>query len=38
MKAGGKQSSQLAEVLDRTGNRTEVEGIKSVPVGLSMGQ
>jgi hypothetical protein len=38
MKAGGKQSNQLAEVLDYTGNRRELEGSRSVHVDLSVGQ
>jgi hypothetical protein len=38
MKAGGKQSNQLAEISDYIGNRREIEDSKSVPIGLSVGQ
>jgi hypothetical protein len=34
MKVGGKQSSQLAEMVDYVGNRKKMEDSKSVQVGL----
>jgi hypothetical protein len=38
MKAGGKQSNQLSETSNYTGNRREMEDSKSVPFGLPVGQ
>jgi hypothetical protein len=38
MKASGKQSNWLAEIMDYIGNKREMEDIKSVPVGLPLGQ
>jgi hypothetical protein len=38
VKAGGKQSNRLAEILDYTENRMEMEARKSVPVGSPVGQ
>jgi hypothetical protein len=38
VKAGGKQSDRLAESLDYTISRSEMEDIKSVPVGSPVGQ
>jgi hypothetical protein len=38
MKASDKQSNWLAEILDRVGNKRELEDSKSVPVGLPVGQ
>jgi hypothetical protein len=38
MKAGGKQSSQLAEILDHIENRTEMEDSNSTLIGLPVEQ
>jgi hypothetical protein len=38
MKADGKQSNQLAEILDYIRNRREMEDGNSVPIGSPIGQ
>jgi hypothetical protein len=38
MKAGGKQSNQLADILDYVGNRREMHDSQSVPTGSPIGR
>jgi hypothetical protein len=38
MKAGGKQSSRLADISDYIGNSREMEDSNSVLIGLPVGQ